>query len=491
MRRIVLKPASWCRHEYKSCPDGCPLEAAEGRLREAHRRWHECLDAYQSPEDFRDALNSAIQALRNVTFLLQAAKSKVPSFDSWYRREQEVMRADRVLRWVVEARNTVVKEADLSTHSWLRVKVVGGYHDEARAVRLDQDVWNELLTGDAQRVSETVISPPVATSPIDVLKSLDQLDLPLRVRKDSTLLLERRWVVDEMPDDELLTLMAHAYGRLRGVLSRCHGLLGLEPVRVSVSVIPDPSQPAKGELLSELPFGGRLPCMVSSRDRRTTRYRLLDGTEVQEFLSSEVSPDPSINSELLQATYGQMPPLPSEGMSGLQTTDELKRLVSWYGQVATGILRSGQDHGWFTYYFRQGRMVGNRVHMTTDAQGKHAIASEVSRAALESEADLVLLLSEIWYSPMDKTADGAFHPPGLHPQRQEALLVYAAARSGAEASLMIPFRVLSGEPPNRRLAISDPISDAVTDLGVLQPTRGVWGIGPPRRPGEAFFKRRG
>jgi hypothetical protein len=491
MRRIVLKPASWCRHEYKNCPDGCPLEAAEGRLREAHRRWHECLDAYQSPEDFRDALNSAIQALRNVTFVLQAAKSQVPSFDSWYRTEQEAVRGDRVLRWVVEARNTVVKQGDLNTHSWLRVKVVTGYHDEARAVRLDQDTWNGLLTGDTQRVSETVISPPVATSPIEVLKTLGQLDLPLRVRKDATLLLERRWVVDDMPSDELLTLMAHAYGRLRGVLSRCHGLLGLEPARVSVSVIPDPSQPATREFLSELPFGGRLPCMISSRDRRTTRYRLLDGTEVREFMSSEVSPDPSINGELLQATYGQMPPFPSERMSGLQTTDELKRFVSWQGQVATGILRSGQDHGWFTYYYRQGHMVGNRVHMTTDAQGKHAIASEVARAALESEADLVLLLSEIWYSPMDKTADGAFHPPGLHAQRQEALLVYAAARSGAEASLMIPFRMLSGEPPNRRLTISDPISDSVANFGVLQPTRGVWGIEPRKRPGEAFFKRRG
>jgi hypothetical protein len=490
MRRFVLKPASWCRHEYKSCPDGCPLEAAEGRLREAHRRWHECLDAYQAPEDFRDALNSAIQALRNVTFVLQAAKSQVPSFDSWYRTEQEAMRADRVLRWVVEARNTVVKEGDLRTHSWLRVKVVTGYHDEAQAVRLDQDAWNELLTGEAQRVSETVISPPVATSPIDVLKTLDQLDLPLRVRNDSTLLLERRWVVDDMPSDELLTLMAHAYGRLRGVLSRCHGLLGLEPARVSVSVMPGPSHPAEPEFLSQLPFGGRLPCMVSSRDKRTTRYRLLDGTEVEEFSSDEVSPDPAISGELLQATYGQMPPFPSEGLSGLQTTDELKRLVSWYGQVATGILRSGQDHGWFTYYFRQGRTVGNRVHMTTDAQGKHAIASEVSRVALESEADLVLLLSEIWYSPKDKTADGAFHPPGLHPQRQEALLVYAAARSGAEASLMIPFRVLSGEPPNRRVAISDPISESVGDLGVLLPTRRVWGIEPPKRSGEAFFRRR-
>jgi len=41
-----------------------------------------------------------------------------------------------------------------------------------------------------------------------------------------------------------------------------------------------------------------------------------------------------------------------------------------------------------------------------------------------------------------------------------------------------------------RLTISDPISDSVCKLRVLQPTRGVWGIEPRKRPGEAFFKRR-
>lgn len=61
-----------------------------------------------------------------------------------------------------------------------------------------------------------------------------------------------------------------------------------------------------------------------------------------------------------------------------------------------GILHSGQDHGWFTYYYHRGARVGNRLHLATDAQGKQAIASEVSRVALQLDADLVVLLGEIW-----------------------------------------------------------------------------------------------
>jgi len=34
--------------------------------------------------------------------------------------------------------------------------------------------------------------------------------------------------------------------------------------------------------------------------------------------------------------------------------------------------------------------------LATDAQGKQAIASEVSRVALQLDADLVVLLGEIW-----------------------------------------------------------------------------------------------
>lgn len=489
MEPFVLKPATWCRHEYKSCPDGCPIEVAEGRLREAHRHWHDCLEAYQSPEDFRGSLNSVIQALRNVTFMLQAAKSEVPGFDAWYEGEQNTMRTDLVLRWAVDARNTVVKQGDLETHSWLRVSLVTGYHDEAEAVRLDQLAWDRLLGGQVQRVSPTAISAPVASSPISVFRSFDRLELPLRVRQDSAILLERRWVAETRPDEELLTLLAHAYGQLRGVVQRCHRLLGMEAARVSIPIWPTTdSTPSEVEYLEELPNGGRLPCMLSSRDHRTARYHLVDGTEVTEFLSRQIPPDPAITLETLKAAYGDMPVFEDGGLGRLQSKNDLSKLVSRYSIMATQVLGSGQDHGWFTFYFRHGRALGNRIHMTEDAQGKQAIASNIARAALEYEADMVVLIGEVWLSPRELTVDGAYQPPSLHPERREAVLVYAAARSGDEASLLIPFRHISGEPPSRVVEMDAPVPDTVHDVGALRPTRRAWGLTAQSR-GVAFFKR--
>ena len=54
----LIKPAAWCEHEYKSCPADCPLDAAEGRLREAHRRWHEAAAAYQEAVHLLSAIGA-------------------------------------------------------------------------------------------------------------------------------------------------------------------------------------------------------------------------------------------------------------------------------------------------------------------------------------------------------------------------------------------------------------------------------------------------
>lgn len=49
----------------------CPTPTAHKRLDEVHRFWHECLAAYQDPEEFRIKLNTCIQAARNTTFAMQ------------------------------------------------------------------------------------------------------------------------------------------------------------------------------------------------------------------------------------------------------------------------------------------------------------------------------------------------------------------------------------------------------------------------------------
>ncbi len=90
---------------------------------DCHVHWHAAADAYMEPETFRLNLNSLIQGLRNVTFLLQSQKRDLPSFEDWYGEWQRAVKDDLVMRWVVSARNRIVKQSDLEMHSTALVRL--------------------------------------------------------------------------------------------------------------------------------------------------------------------------------------------------------------------------------------------------------------------------------------------------------------------------------------------------------------------------------
>lgn len=79
------------------------------------------LQNYHDPHAFRYNLNAFIQALRNITFMLQSEEKKPEKFDAWYRDKQEAMRANQLLRRFVDARNMVVKKQMLATASFARL----------------------------------------------------------------------------------------------------------------------------------------------------------------------------------------------------------------------------------------------------------------------------------------------------------------------------------------------------------------------------------
>src|SRR5687767_543247 len=103
------------RHNEAECEFGssCPLASVHARLQEGWLMLRHARDAYSDPTLFRSYLNACIQALRNSTWVLQKQKAQMREFDTWYGRWQETMKDEPVLRWLVEARNRVVKEGDL------------------------------------------------------------------------------------------------------------------------------------------------------------------------------------------------------------------------------------------------------------------------------------------------------------------------------------------------------------------------------------------
>src|SRR5690349_1236783 len=147
----------------------CPVPKSHRRLQEAHRAWHQAAHLYSDPDGFRVNLNAAIQALRNVTFILQSEKHNIPSFDTWYPSWQQRMKEDNVLRWSVDARNRVVKQGDLETESVARVHVTF--------------TWEG-----AQHVTDFSMPPSMATT--DIIGLL-RIQVAPEIRKTGILTLER------------------------------------------------------------------------------------------------------------------------------------------------------------------------------------------------------------------------------------------------------------------------------------------------------------
>lgn len=61
-------------------------------------------------------LSAFVSALRSVTFYLQKQYAHEPAFAAWYEAKQQEMRADPVLRMLVEKRNTVLHQEPFELH---------------------------------------------------------------------------------------------------------------------------------------------------------------------------------------------------------------------------------------------------------------------------------------------------------------------------------------------------------------------------------------
>jgi hypothetical protein len=187
----------------------CPLPKTHRRFIEAHLLWHQTLDQYQQPELFQANLNATIQALRNITFILQSEKHSFNQFEDWYGPWQERMRADPVLMWLKDARNSVVKQGDLETTSTAIVRLV---------------TWRDDV------LIEFSIPPGAPSSLIfrnlPLLELVNNTHLPPSDLKSAVIVIERRWSAPGLNGREILEALAQAYGLLSDVVLDAHITLG-------------------------------------------------------------------------------------------------------------------------------------------------------------------------------------------------------------------------------------------------------------------------
>lgn len=257
--------------------DSCPVQSCHARFIEAHTYWHEALAAYDDPGQFMVRLNALIQAMRNITFALQKEIAHNDALADWYAGWQLRMRADPKLKWAVAARNQIVKQGDLAAHSTARA-------------------W---IAGDRVTSQPVEMNVPPTRSAAEIARSIQLPGLDDTIRREGTLMVERRWVVDEFPDDELLDLLAHNLAFLGELVTDAHHQLGTS-IRTCEKNLDDPCGPF------EIIDSGRLGCMAATTQLRTSQRNLSDGAPIRIGIASLKGP--SISDDELGARYPDLDP---------------------------------------------------------------------------------------------------------------------------------------------------------------------------------------
>jgi hypothetical protein len=417
----------------------CPLPKTHRRLVEAHVLWHQSLEQYHQPDLFQANLNATIQALRNITFILQSEKHSFSQFEDWYKHWQERMKADPILRWLIEARNTVVKQGDLETSSMAVVKLVTWKDDVLVEMAIPPDTPPSLILRN-----------------IPLFELVSNTHLPGGDLKHAAIVIERRWSVSDLAGREILDALAQAYGLLSDLVLDAHIKVGETGCSSSNGTHP--------HFRSTYHPSGTLPCMVVDSEGRSHSFSLQTGQEIEMFRTISPGVDPAIAAK----RYGleQM-----DRMPGWQTADPLL-FAEKVLFTAKRILRKDKVLVRMAF-IRDGRGIWHQVALeASNRTEKHVLMRMVARYMESIGGDAIIDVNEVWLLPPDNAAVKAHFDDARHvPGRGEALSVLVATREGLLRTYITPF----ARGPFGGIKLGDTV-EAEEHLYYLKPVIDVWQI---------------
>jgi hypothetical protein len=413
----------------------CPLTNVHRRMEDAHRLWHQAQDAYFDPDGFRVAIQSCIQQLRSVTWLLQAQKDAIPDFESWYRSWQERMRADDVMRWLVEARNRIEKRGDLEAHSSVRAQVIASYLKHETPVI-------EVQTNLFERLDQLF-----SRIPPEVMEK--------QIREHGTLKVERRWVANDLPDHELLDALSYVYGSLSVMIDDAHRQLGLPAVTTMI---------VHGEEMEPFPGGGprdgRLPCMVAADDERSVYLSLKTGRVVRFEVGQRERSQEDLEKAAERYGLDHHIRLPEDITS-------LHALAHSYFKIARRIFLKDGYHSSIAVLVQNHRPILHvEVPFETRAD-KYVLMRRLADEVERCDADAFLLIGEEW------VAKAVPQQPFLYaadmPDRGENLGLKACAADG-QCVILAAEIIRSGDT----VELGETIEHHAEIMPMLEPIRDVW-----------------
>ena len=193
----------------KPFEENCPLPSTHQRCAEAQYFLEQSLIHYHFPMRFLHNLNAFIQALRNITFILQSELSHQEKFKTWYEAKRAEMKLIPSLKKMVTARNIIVKQSSLATSSKVSCGLFRG-----RRMKLSINIEVDPLTD----------TRPVLAATTKFVGNLFLGDKHEQIGEQAGV--ERTWIVTELGEMEVISECLQCLNYMLVLVDGAHRLCG-------------------------------------------------------------------------------------------------------------------------------------------------------------------------------------------------------------------------------------------------------------------------
>ena len=384
----------------------CPIASADRRLRDAFHLWRRIERAYFEPCEFRVNLNGFVQEARNVTFILQKNKEKVPGFDVWYEPWRERLKADPVLRWIVESRNRITKQGDLDTESYNFAYFINGWLDEG-----------------TQRFS----AAPCVPSTILARQVLSRIPREV-LGEESLICLERRWVDQNLPGNELLNATGYALSVLSELIEDAHRLISHKLPDTSCDLI----QTIRNQR-STYPIDA-----ANAEDSRKLWLRPSNLTAVKYSISP--MPLEKVSIDVIRERYSELPDVTQAHSIG-----SLDDAVQFYLRTAKCFLeRDGCALPFVFACDSKSKTIINIALRMEDRVGKHIAIRQVASVLSRAPIEWAIYISEAWTAVADPKKP-LFRHAADDPNRGECIAAHGVTANGQSRNGCVEFTRLGNK----------------------------------------------
>ena len=309
------------------------------------------------------------------------------------------MKADDIMNWLVEARNYIEKEGDLDLNSKFIISILENYNEQPYKV--------------------FTVAP--TTTNEGILKKVKEQALPKYLMKNGIYKVERQWICHDLPQHELLNVLAHSFGVLSNLIKDAQKEIGIMK-----------NKDGKIDLKGDTPHttnntDGRPRSMVDNVWIRSEFFNISTGN--QAFISE--LPLPLISKEELQQHYPslltQSHPEHPEDFFGIcdMFFERAKIMYKKDGCLVSAVIITAKNG--------EGQIIN--LH-PKDRSDKWVLWEKVAAEVNRINADQVISISEVWMAPYDPKNTNMTASESIN--RKEGLELDGITFSGEQYSFNCP-----------------------------------------------------